>query len=1001
MKKLYIKWNEKLNISIQEIKIIKNSKKTDNNLNIEKLNKYLKSFLLFDDWFEKFEVEKIVFNDINASFKYIDGQDGYLLASSKEFTFKSSLFFESHYFNAKIEKFHDHKRNIKINGNIIFDGYYNLELLSALNININNDILLKAYAIADKESLSYTFISEKDIKELEHTMKILDMPKEIKYWAYEAITSSEIILKSAYGWIDYNNLSDAYKNIHIQAVAKNLTYAYNPKLEPVVTAKTNLEFKDGILFIRPEEAYQYGFYLDKSWLKIDFSKKEELLTLFLLFEGKVNKDLLHLLNTYEINLPFLQNSGSVDTNLKIEVGLRNIDVNAKGDFFTKEANFNYLGLDIDIFNAKIFLNNYDVKINKMHSKYQDIATADVDVKFDAKKSEGTIDFNILDVNFKELNLNLKKDKTPLRASYIISNKQDTINVEKSTWVFKDKNIDIEMLSIPFNLDTLEAKIPTTLLSIKDLVSAYASGTFMLNPIRTDLSVDLLTFILHDVKMDQSSASLNVKYDKKLLVSSKDTIRLNANNLDYILKDTILEIAKEEFKVLNSSANIKNLADAKFTAKYFFKEDFGTINITELKFKNKDLGEIFSSQDAIKLNITSNKIKTEIKADDFKAQFTLKDKGWRLKFNSLNEISKKSKLLQDYNISNGDFTLYKNQEDKNVQFLANTKYPYKLLALENEPVENYIVKGHIEEKTKDILLNINNSVNVKMDKEIKISASKIGINIDEILNYVNDRNSSSSESKNIIFDAKDCYLYISKDRHAISDTVHLQYFNNIVSAQLEYKDGNAGFELKDGKFYLYGDNFNDKFMDNLFALSKFKGGKLSFSMSGKTDDYNGLMYIKNTTILDYKILNNILAFVNTIPSLVTFSLPGYNKNGLEVKSAYVNFHAKDDVFNISDISLDSKEMDIVGKGTASYTKNEIDIMLNLITDLGSSVSKIPVVGYILLGEDSISTSLKISGKLSDPDVNSLIAKDIAVAPLNIIKRTLLLPFHLFQSDEKED
>ncbi len=173
------------------------------------------------------------------------------------------------------------------------------------------------------------------------------------------------------------------------------------------------------------------------------------------------------------------------------------------------------------------------------------------------------------------------------------------------------------------------------------------------------------------------------------------------------------------------------------------------------------------------------------------------------------------------------------------------------------------------------------------------------------------------------------------------------------------------------------------------------------MHGTTKEYKGLIHIKETTILDYKILNNILAFVNTIPSLITFSLPGYSQKGLEVKSAYVNFNAKDNVFNISDISLDSKEMDIVGRGTASYVKNEIDIDLNLVSDLGSSVAKIPVVGYILLGEDSISTSMKISGKLNDPNVSSLIVKDIAVAPLNIIKRTLLLPFHLFESDEEEE
>ncbi|EDZ62651.1 hypothetical protein SMGD1_2647 [Sulfurimonas gotlandica GD1] len=1000
IKKLYIKWNEKLNISIQEAKIIKNSKKTNTKIGTEQVNKFFKSLLLFDNWFERIEVNKIIFNNINASFKYIDGQEGFLSASSKDFSFRSSLFFESHYFNAKIEEFHDYKRKIKINGNIIFDSYYNMEILSALNININNDINLTVYALADKEKLSYKIDSKENIKSIKHTIEMLGMPKEVKYWVYDAIKISDIELKSAYGWIEFDNLAKALKNLHVLAIANNLEYRYNPKLEAVITKKTELEFKDGILFIRPKDAYQYGFYLNKSWLKIDFSKKEELLTLFLLFEGKVNKDLLNLLHTYKIDLPFLQNSGNVDTNLKIEVGLRNIDVTAKGDFFTKKANFNYLGLDIDIFNARIFLHNYDVKIDKMHSKYKNIATADVDVRFNAKKNEGTIDFDVQDVNFKEIGLSLKKRKTPLKVAYEISNKQDTIDVENSSWLFKGKDVNVDRATIPFDLKTLVAQIPTTPLSVENIASAYASGTFSLNPIKADLDVDLLKFTLHDVEMDQSSASLKVKYDEKLIVTSNDKIRLNANNLDYALGDTVIEIGQEEFRVINSTVKIKDLADAKFSAKYIFKDEAGTIRLKKLKFKNKDLGEIFSSGDAIELNVMSNIKKTEIEAKNFNAQFTLKDRGWKLKFNSLKNIAVKSKLLQDYNVTNGDFTLYKNSTDKNIQFSANTKYPYKLLTLQNKPIENYIIRGYIDNKTKDIFLNINSSVDVQVSEEIKVTANKIGINLDEILNYVKDRNSSSSQGKNIIFNSKDCYLYISNDRHAISDNMHLQYFKNIVSAQLKHKNGNAGFELKDGKFYLYGDDFNDEFMDKLFALSDFKGGKLSFSMAGSTEDYNGLMHVKNTTIIDYKVLNNVLAFVNTIPSLVTFSIPGYSKNGLEVKSAYINFHSKDDVFDISDISLDSKEMDIVGRGTASFVKNNIDIKLNLKTDLGSSISKIPVVGYILLGEDSISTSMRISGKLNNPDVKSLIAKDIVVAPLNIIKRTLLLPFHLFEKEKEE-
>jgi hypothetical protein len=137
----------------------------------------------------------------------------------------------------------------------------------------------------------------------------------------------------------------------------------------------------------------------------------------------------------------------------------------------------------------------------------------------------------------------------------------------------------------------------------------------------------------------------------------------------------------------------------------------------------------------------------------------------------------------------------------------------------------------------------------------------------------------------------------------------------------------------------------------------------------------------------------LAFINTVPSLATFSLPSYSTKGLRIDNAYMKFHSKKDIFHISDIYIGSKEMKIFGKGEASVKYNNIDLALTLKTDLASKVSKIPVVGYILFDGKSISTTLKITGKLTDPKVKTMIARDIAIAPLNIIMRTLTLPYKI--------
>ena len=81
----------------------------------------------------------------------------------------------------------------------------------------------------------------------------------------------------------------------------------------------------------------------------------------------------------------------------------------------------------------------------------------------------------------------------------------------------------------------------------------------------------------------------------------------------------------------------------------------------------------------------------------------------------------------------------------------------------------------------------------------------------------------------------------------------------------------------------------------------------------------------------------------------------------------------------------------------YFNNAINLKLNLKTDFGSNVSNLPVVGYILIGDDgTAATSFKISGALDNPKVESALAKDIIVSPFNILFRTITYPFHVLDS-----
>ena len=320
-----------------------------------------------------------------------------------------------------------------------------------------------------------------------------------------------------------------------------------------------------------------------------------------------------------------------------------------------------------------------------------------------------------------------------------------------------------------------------------------------------------------------------------------------------------------------------------------------------------------------------------------------------------------------------------------------------MSIDNKLTKNYIINGELKNDSDDIHFNVNNKLNVDIKDQVLITGKNVGVNLNTVVKFiekVSDKNSSENH-KNIDIKLTDSNIYFSDKRRAIANKISMQYYNKIATAQLTHQDGHAGFKLQDKVFYLYGENFNGKFMENLFALSRFKNGEFDFSIKGSLEEFVGIMNIKDTTVVEYKLLNNMLAFINTIPSLVTFSLPGYSKKGLYIKNSYINFSFKDDKYTLKDIYLDSKEMKITGNGIASYKYNTIDLNLNLKTDLGSALSKIPIVGYIVLDKDSISTSLKVSGALDNPKIKSMIVSDIIVAPLNIIKRTILFPFKIFE------
>ena len=990
IEQLYIKWDEKIDLSIKNIKIIPTQEKKKSNFNISQFTKNFAKLSLIKKIFNKISLS-IDMEDITINIDYNENKPLIITVLSDNIKLKSSIKFNNQFIIANLENLQYLQRSISLNGTIICNK--KLNLYADLHSNINNEIFLDTRVSLENEKLLYMVDSKREITTIKYLVDSIPISNAIKYWIIDAIDMSSLHINSATGWIDLNDLENAYKNIDIDATINNLHYKYNKNLDSVHTKYTNLLFKKGNLIIQPQEAYSYKQFLDKSWVNIDFTQQMIPLSIHLLFDGILNKDVLKILSTYKIKLPFLQKKGIVATDLTIDINLKDISVNAYGKFYTKKANFDYVGLNLDIFDATIVLDGYNVTIDNMYATYEDIVKAEVDVSFNAKDATGFVDFRVDEVKLGAIS---SFNSTPLQVRYNIVPKNNSIDVLSSRWLFANETINIEKLSIPFDYETMILKIPTTRVTIDKIALLYASGQRSLKTGITYLDIDILRLSYKNLLLAQYKADMKFEHNKIFKIKLDKEILFKMNGIDFNLKDTDISIYNNNIN-LQSFMKVDDIGRSNINLNYNLTQQQGIFTLTNLDMTNN----LFSKKDNTHFKIMLQDKSLIIKSQDLNLSFKNTPTDWLFSLNDISDISKNSPLLQSFHIDNGNLTVHQKKNSKYLDFNSSFYYPYKILFQDNKPIDLYTLYGNANIKKKLFNIKFKDLINININKKnTYINMNSLGIDVKEMLKSL--ENNSSKKEKNSLeveLNAKNCYLHISENRHILSDTMNLKYKDNAITSQLNYKKGKALFKLYKDDFVLTGQNFNDNFMENIFALSKFKGGNLDFMMAGSLNNYDGVLNISNTTILDYKLLNNVLAFVNTIPSLLTFSLPGYNQKGLKVKNAYMNFHTEKDDITISDINLDSQEIDIKGRGKVNFKTDKIDVKLNLITDLASAISQVPVVGYILFGKDSISTSLKIDGALQSPIVTSLFARELVVAPLNIIKRTILLPVHLFSSDDK--
>ena len=162
---------------------------------------------------------------------------------------------------------------------------------------------------------------------------------------------------------------------------------------------------------------------------------------------------------------------------------------------------------------------------------------------------------------------------------------------------------------------------------------------------------------------------------------------------------------------------------------------------------------------------------------------------------------------------------------------------------------------------------------------------------------------------------------------------------------------------------------------------------------------GEIVIEGGLMKDFKTYNNTLAFINTIPALVALQNPGFSKKGFVIKKGFVKYRLiKKTIIKFDKIQIEGASATLIGKGEINLKTHTIKMILAIQTarKLGEMIGNIPLLGYILMGEDkSMTVGLTIKGNFEQPIVETSATQDILSLPLQLIQRTLESPKHLIK------
>ena len=491
----------------------------------------------------------------------------------------------------------------------------------------------------------------------------------------------------------------------------------------------------------------------------------------------------------------------------------------------------------------------------------------------------------------------------------------------------------------------------------------------------------------DIKFDPLEVTTNGKFK----VSGGQTLIAGAK---FSVGTADVELLNDKLKV-----NAKNTGMDFFSADAAANIDLGKL-AGDVNGTLKGLNLAFGKSEILKLNAMPFAARLDFSGKDTRLDIALPAAA-SLKFGAQNEINLSdvksllpySPLLKSLKISEGGVNI-KTKDFENLSIEANdVKFETPLFKKDGSPYDadsfaiDVNAKGATG-KSKSGGLNF------------KIAGGKTELFINELDLALSGGENLSEKGGDIEFEAKGSNLILNDFNATLNLLAYSgQSAGGTVRFDAKPAHGNLSLIKSNKKFEISANDIRGEFINSIFNIKSFEGGSFKLRVLGKsTDDFKGEARLIGATLKDYTFYNQLLTFLNSVPSLLVFKTPDFGADGYPVKFGKILFEKKGDTLKFLAIELESSSADIGGHGTINLATKEIDVdlELKLLKDASSIIDKIPLINQIVLGKDrTLSTVIKVRGTLQKPQYSTQILQDTLLSPFKIIRNVLEAPFLIFE------